>query len=434
MSLYWLPLFALSTTISQSAMDFFEALIWIWGITQLRKLKKQGLSPQAFLPNKILGFIIILPIFFGISLFYKNYSQYSLGELFWYWLEWRWVLTFLFLILFWVTREAVEVQKIQQILLWGTFFIFSSSLAKYYFEQQGIGRADGWIGCMPLGHNLILWAGWLLFDLQLKMESAEKLHTQKLTMALIIQKFIPLTLRVANFVLLFWLLLLTLTRGAWIGAFVFILLTLLIWRKHRKTLALILLPIIILATSQISLIKTRLNQTSLEHDFSTRTRVYFWQGYWELFKQHPLFGAGYPLHRNLYFDKLPSDKQEYILHADPGLKTIHAHNQPLHVLSGIGLVGFLLYYLLLFSPFGPFFWPKSFAQLIPVSNFSAESYRQKAVPLLFSLLAFHIASFTEASLSIAKNRSLYLFALATLWALYLKPQLFTTEKQPEKNS
>jgi len=426
---YLLSGFALATTLSQTLMDSLETLLWFIAIHQV--LFRDRPPPKRtfkIIISASLAFIAIQSL--GLIHSHADYASIASAIS-----EWRWIFSALIAVSFLSSFSSKEMQRLRLVLLIGLTLITTTSIIKYFIVEWGIQRADGWIGCMPLAHNLILWLGWVAFDFKLNQpppptaQHSNKAITHndascpnQVLQLDILQLFKSCWLHMILIMLMGWLLILSETRGAWIG-FVASLLTL-GWhyaKKHRwVTLTLVMVSILL--TSQLPIIKERISQIDIQKDASTRTRLYFWEGYWELFKEHPFFGAGYQLHKYLYFEKLPPEKQNYILQADPALKTAHAHNQPLYILSGLGIVGFILYYSLILSPFALYFLPDKWLLKFGLPIEGRSKYQQYAPPLLAALVGFHIASLTEASLSIAKNRSLYIFMLAALWTLYLRPQ------------
>jgi O-antigen ligase len=114
----------------------------------------------------------------------------------------------------------------------------------------------------------------------------------------------------ASIVIIFYCLLLTLTRQAWLGLLVGVISLVFFWKKKY----LLLLPplIIILFLISPNSTKTRIIETvsptiSIK-DWSLASRINLWQFGWKVFKDYPLTGCGFrcvDLIHNQYIDPFP---------------------------------------------------------------------------------------------------------------------------------
>jgi len=118
----------------------------------------------------------------------------------------------------------------------------------------------------------------------------------------------------ASIVIIFYCLLLTLTRQAWLGLFVGIIFLVFFWKKKF----LLLLPPLIIIIFLISpnSTKTRVIETVnspslgqlITQDWSLASRINLWQFGWKVFKDYPLTGCGFKcvdLIHNQYIDPFP---------------------------------------------------------------------------------------------------------------------------------
>ena len=118
----------------------------------------------------------------------------------------------------------------------------------------------------------------------------------------------------ASIVIIFYCLLLTLTRQAWLGLFVGIIFLVFFWKKK----ILLLLPPLIIIIFLISpnSTKTRIIETInppslgqlITQDWSLASRINLWQFGWKVFKDYPLTGCGFrcvDLIHSQYIDPFP---------------------------------------------------------------------------------------------------------------------------------
>lgn len=309
-------------------------------------------------------------------------------------LEFRWAIIFLCSIALF-SKTSWEKKNLKQILFCFSFITFVNLI--YYFIS-GKERAGG------LFHNPMFYAqnlGPLLLVLInvyfYQLNQAEK---EKKTLAII-----SLTL-ITGLILL----LLTQTRGVWLGFTFAIFLNLLFLRNKiaLKTAAILVLSgLVVLAASPK--MRDRITMQGKDNGYSKAVRPIMWKGNLTLFSQNPITGVGYNINNHLFFDTL-TDTEKTVVNAEPGLDKAHAHNQYIQVLAGTGLIGILAYLSFLIVIIG--------YALKSVRTFSKNSFEFfLATGLLAGLICFLVAAVTECNFSISKTRSLFLILAAAATAL-----------------
>ena len=154
--------------------------------------------------------------------------------------------------------------------------------------------------------------------------------------------------------------LLTWSRGAWLGLFLECLLFLLLRSKKSRLVALFLPPIALLSVPVLPQnFRGRLFSIGDLGESSIRYRLQTWKGTWRMLESHPVgIGVGEWAWRIVY----PP-------HAVSGTRTVmHAHNVFLQVATELGGVGVLIFFLLV----GISFWygikKRNFAALTAVAG------------------------------------------------------------------
>jgi putative inorganic carbon (hco3(-)) transporter len=91
--------------------------------------------------------------------------------------------------------------------------------------------------------------------------------------------------------LIIFCLLLTLTRQAWLGFLVGMLVLIIFWnKKHLFSLPVIMIGLLLFAPESV---KDRLFSLIDLRDWTLQARVFLWQGGWEIFKDYPITGCGF---------------------------------------------------------------------------------------------------------------------------------------------
>jgi O-antigen ligase len=129
----------------------------------------------------------------------------------------------------------------------------------------------------------------------------------------------------------------TYARGGWLAFIIGAIVMILIRLPLKKALSLILIGVFALfvLVSQSPIIIKRFLSIFQFTNGSQSDRFNLWAANWEMFKDHPWFGVGYNLNRQMvkpYLEKLGFF--DHFLG--------HAHNIYLQILAGTGLLGFLM--------------------------------------------------------------------------------------------
>jgi putative inorganic carbon (HCO3(-)) transporter len=150
-------------------------------------------------------------------------------------------------------------------------------------------------------------------------------------------------------------LLVTFTRGAWIGgAFGLVLLGIIAWRQRTKMSRVDWAPAAAFGAAGTALVIRSLSSATEVTNFAKRmasifdfgsgsgqTRTEIWQAAGRAIKDRPLFGWGSDTF-GLVFSKFKP--VEYVRDAGGASGADNAHNYPLHLASGLGILGAALFY------------------------------------------------------------------------------------------
>ena len=142
--------------------------------------------------------------------------------------------------------------------------------------------------------------------------------------------------RVVNSVILvaaYLCMLLTFSRGAWLGLAISVLI-IFVFSKEKPYILAIMGITFMLAIPQISIIMNRINIGILADDSSNTYRHYLWTLAIKIFKENPVFGTGI----STFGFSLPSHSNAV------GYLVSHAHNIYLNVLAETGLLGFIAFF------------------------------------------------------------------------------------------
>lgn len=390
-------LFAVSVLISQSLMDLFSTLLCLYLAFEWVRAKKRGLTAPVF-PK--MGFDLLWIAWFIIAAlgFLLNAPPPETPPLYWATrlIEFKWVLILYFLV------TALHTSSLTPRLLtwlWAASLVCSTyALIAYAFERGADPTAR-------LGG---------LFDFSMTYAHVYGLFFCGFA-GFCIANFKSFSLRQKFFwgLTLFVLgcsVLLTYTRGIWIGVFLSLILMSFFWRLRAGLTALVscVLAVCVLYVAVPS-VRARIDFTTkvanaeeAKTSYDTE-RVILWKTNWMIFKDHPWVGTGYG--QNKFH--LPGYYQRQGLPADQFVG--HAHNQYLHLLAGTGILGLLCYLGILFSIFG--LTCRAYFK-IPTNDLFRKGL---ALGSIGGQLCFMIGGITEANFEHSKVR----FAAMLLWALGL---------------
>jgi O-antigen ligase len=198
--------------------------------------------------------------------------------------------------------------------------------------------------------------------------------------------------------------LLTYTRGVWIGtACGLILMGFILNRKWGLYILGSILFAGVIAFTASTKMSSRITETIMMTNRGDEERLTIWKANWEMVKDNPLVGIGYSQNKarlREYYDKLGVPQ---------GYFEGHAHNEYIHLLSGTGLLGLLCYLIFIIYAFR--------AAVLAYKNARDNQTKGIALGLMGAMTCFYIGSLTEANFSIGKNRHMILFLMA--WAVFL---------------
>jgi tetratricopeptide (TPR) repeat protein len=148
------------------------------------------------------------------------------------------------------------------------------------------------------------------------------------------------------------------TRGAWIGAVLsIVLLGIMAWRQRITLRRIDWIPAGVCGLAGIGLLVRSLSSAAAETNFierlssifqfssgSGQTRTEIWRAAGAAIKDRPLFGWGAD---NFTFAFSRFKPVEYLRDAGASSGADNAHNYPLHLASGVGILGAVLFYAIL---------------------------------------------------------------------------------------
>jgi len=425
-------LMLLSLLVSQSLMDLMSfvvivASLWGWKKQLLingRKFQFYRIGLEKLWLAWILVFVVglFLAPFSSAELAAHPNSPWlfrlsSLGEL-------KWIINFYFFVWFfaWVlpwevntSTKSVPSENIFQY-VWGGLLIFSAyALFALAFDfdlakQQPLsdpGRVGGLFDD-PMTFAHVYGQFFVLIFFITLNRLLEKIPTSTFKNILVSDGLLFLTTLFSGLAVL-----LSMTRGVWIGVFIGLLVPTFL---YRKKLGMIFLGV---TTSLFFLIffswpkfheRVVLAFSSSSYDGE---RIWLWMANWKMFLDHPFFGIGYGIYKwrlREYFDLMGAPAEQF---------ESHAHNQYLHFLAGTGLLGLLCF--LIFIGFN--LWTTW--KLIVITKTS--SLKGMALGLLGSQICFLVAALTESNFERAKVRWTYLvFAALGIAALKINSHSATS--------
>jgi hypothetical protein len=405
----YLSLFAVSCLISQSAMDLFSTLVVAQMLVIGWQWRKQGLSKQQIFQKLYspTGFDVLFLIWFAVvaaGFAYNAFANDFVGSL---WLkrlvEFKWI--FIFYLMIAAFKELNPSEKVIKyaaaVFAMATFYavvIWFLGMDPIKDIPELVGKAEDRTGGffsdpMTFAHSYGQIFCWF-FGLALSYVFSKNKRNFKISSILI------LTVLISGLALL-----LSFTRGVWIGLFFAILVMLFLQnRKYAISFAGLIIVVVIGLMSFWPAFKIRVTQHMQGAD---QTRVVLWQNHWQIFLDHPLLGTGYGENTRL----LP---EYYKKNAVPeGTLVSHAHNQYLHLLAGTGLLGTLVYLLIWAGFLG------LSIKLLKTIAIEQLFHRGLAIGLLGSQVEFLISGLTEANFEHSKVRFVLMFTWTmVVWLSY----------------
>ncbi|KPJ60517.1 MAG: hypothetical protein AMJ46_05765 [Latescibacteria bacterium DG_63] len=141
-------------------------------------------------------------------------------------------------------------------------------------------------------------------------------------------------------ILSFVCLILTFTRGAWLGASVALVVTLARVGGRKRLVFLVLIAVLIAAPLLSERVTERAASITDVHEMSIRGRVSMWLSATQMAKDNVLFGVGLMDLGKVY--------DEY-RRSDSGFRSGHMHSSFFHILASTGVVGLLAFLWFLYS-------------------------------------------------------------------------------------
>lgn len=388
-------LFATSLLFSISFMELFATLLLIFVMVQIAK--KPALLKTAFAnPANNLHWILgALLLWTAISLVANGASLVKLMDL--RWMLWLYLFFFCFS---WYTLEPKSFKWLNIPIWISSVYAVIFFLSPYEplkgpeFVVHNIGgflRSGGFLGSpMTFGNAM---APLFCFFLGLSWYFWNRRE----------QNWIWILISTGGFLLS---LLLSFTRGAWIGAFVGALV--MVGFMSRKLVLVLIVATAILTAGLAhfsSEFRGRLATLTNVNAHENMGRQSLWRAHFEMVKDHPLLGVGY--------GKAKGHLDEYYERLDIPQDTVksHAHNQPIHFAAGMGIPGVLLLVLFWLSLLVANF---RLVQAIPVEN---PWHKALALGLLGSQVSFYILNQTEAAMEDSEVTYAWTFLMGIL--LYL---------------
>jgi O-antigen ligase len=308
--------------------------------------------------------------------------------------EFRWI--FVFYVMVEIIKDIQPDERIRNFLFYFAAFISLANLLIFSVDyplwngmRYGYGedyiRAGGFFGNpMTFAHSFVLLLSLLIGLILLNWE-----------------KWKPTFRRLAVAVLLLCVasLLLTFTRGVWLGFAVAMSLGIFLWRpKHLPVLLFSFLICFGLLYRGSDLFKNRLQNTVSEAAGASERKI-LWKAHLQIFLENPVFGAGYGQNTK----QLPRVYAE--TNIPPETLVSHAHNQYLHLAAGTGILGLVAYLLIWLF----FLWTNAMLW----RDLTLDSWdKGAALGLLMAQIAFLVGGLTESNFEHSKVR----FMVMLVWA------------------
>ena len=390
--MFWsLVLFALSTLVSQSAMDFFSTLLCLSVLWKMYAKYQGGEKPRDLIYSIGFDWIWILwVIWVGVSFLFSPLSDTD-------WLmrlvEFKWI--FVLYAVIWSLhdlpiRPAAQVPAAillgicssYAILVW--FLGFDPIHPDYDLAPWSGGhRTGGFLSnAMTFGHIYGLYFCFLIGPtlMALKWRSPY------------LKFLVPALLLTGIAVIL------SFTRGMWLAMAVATILMTFIFQFRIGLVVTVLGSLLMWLTFQVwPALAERISHTFTNGD----ERQWIWAAHWKIFLDHPITGVGYGENYRL----LP----EYykMVGAPDGVIISHAHNQYLHFLAGTGVPGLIVYLMVLFF-FLILNW-RVYREFGPRDPF----LKGLALGCLGAQIAFFVGGLTEANFEHAKIK----YVMILVWSI-----------------
>lgn len=395
-----LMLFAISVLISQSLMDLFSTVLCLYLAYQWFQARKQG---QLLTVTPKMGFDWLWLIWFGVAAIGfaintppppETPPNFWLARL----VEFKWVFILYFMVgAFRITNFKEDAIK------WfngAALLCAVYGIVAYYLDLQSHPGEElrlGGIYQFSMTHAHV-YGVVFCFLLGMVFELFPVLSKGKKTLYIAALAAIGLSV------------LLTYTRGVWIGATIAVIAMSFLWRIRNGFITSIVCALLAGALySFVPGVKNRVDFTAKMANAEEAKKSYdserivLWKTNLMIFKDHPIFGTGYgqnKFHLHAYYEKQGLPKDQFIG---------HAHNQYLHLLAGTGILGLLCYLGILGAI--ALLTLKAFMKIPQADRFM----KGLALGSLGGQICFVIGSLTESNFEHSKVR----FAIMFMWAIGL---------------
>lgn len=388
-------LFIISVMVSQSAMDFFSTILCLQWLYQVWKSKKTSNPLSLFHPmglEKIwLTWFVVVCL--GFALNWRD-PAYAFERI----IEFKWVL--ILYVLCQVFYQIKPNRESLHFLIPFVALIAGVNLFLYYANidflapwRYGLGemlRAGGFFANpMTFAHSFVILLSFLM-GIALMDFKNWSLRQQGAMVILLLMSLLGLYL--------------TFTRGVWIGFAFALPVGIFLWRPKYLILMALAGGFIFWALyTTAPVFKARVDRTNAEMHGESERKI-LWKAHFEIFKEHPILGAGYGQNTR----ELPAVYEKMGVPT----KTLvsHAHNEYLHLAAGTGILGLLCYLSIWF-----FFVKRTYDVW---KKLAKDSWDQGvALGLLIGQLAFLVGGFTEANFEHSKVR--FMVMLAWAYVIYL---------------
>jgi O-antigen ligase len=391
MMFWFVTLFAVATLASQSAMDLFATLFCLAVIFKILKRVRAGESLRSCLrPVGLEKLFLVWLIVIGLSFAFSPLSNTDwLARL----LEFRWI--FIFYCLAWALCE-IGIRPKAQVAASIVLGLCSLYAIVVYF-----------LGFDPINpnYNLAPWSGGHRTG-GLLSNAMTFAHVYGMYFCLLVGptllalhwKSPDLKFLLPALVLTGVALILSFTRGVWIAMAGATLVMAFVYNWRFGSLMTVLGGAgLWLATAFWPTLAERLSVAATSGD----ERQWIWRGHYKIFMDHPILGVGYGENTRMIPDYYR------MIGAPTGTIESHAHNQYLHFLAGTGVIGLVMYLLVLGAVF-----------LLTIRTYRRISDREPFARGLIlgcigAQIAFFLGGLTEANFEHSKVK----FVMILIWSL-----------------